>query len=70
MSEILGGLYLFARGKILNHKRITPYRSRDIEVTIAKGTPVTVDGHPMETPYGTFYITVQHEELNFIIEKQ
>lgn len=70
MSEILGGLYLFARGKILNHKRITPYRSRDIEATIAKGTPVTVDGHPMETPYGTFYITVQHEELNFIIEKQ
>lgn len=70
MSEILGGLYLFARGKILNHKRIVPYRSHDIELHITKGTPVTVDGHPMETPCGPFIINVQQEEINFIIEKR
>lgn len=69
VSEIVGGLYLFARGKILNHKRIMPYRSRAIEIDIPNGTPVSIDGHPMETPCGTFKVTVQQEMINFIIEK-
>lgn len=69
MSEIAGGLYLFAKGEILNHKRIMPYRSRLVELEIPSGTPVSVDGHPMETPQGAFRVTVQQEMINFIIEK-
>ena len=70
LSETIGALYLFARGKILNHKRIKPYRSASIELEVPKGTPVSIDGHPMETPCGSFRITVQQEEINFIIEKR
>lgn len=69
LSEIAGGLYLFARGKILNHKQIMPYRSRNIELDIPSTTPVSIDGHPMETPIGSFVISVQQEQVNFIIEK-
>lgn len=69
LSEIVGGLYLFARGKILNHKRIMPYRSRTVEIEMPDDTPVSIDGHPMEPPHGSFKITVQQEIINFIIEK-
>ncbi len=69
LSETLGCLYLFARGKILNHKCIKPYRAQYIELEIPKGTPVSIDGRPMETPHGKFRVTVQKEEINFIIEK-
>lgn len=69
ISEIVGGLYLFTRGKILNHKRIMPYRSRMVDLEVPDGTPVSVDGHPMETPHGAFKVTVLQEMINFIIEK-
>ena len=69
VSEIVGGLYLFARGKIMNHKRIMPYRSRMIELELPKGTPVSVDGHSMETAAGPFKVSVLQEVVNFIIEK-
>lgn len=69
MSEILGGLYLFARGKILNHKRIMSYRTRNIELETSKTTPFSIDGHPMDTPSGACRVTVLLEEVNFIIEK-
>ena len=70
MSETIGAVYLLARGNVLNHKRIKPYRSASIELEVPKGTPVSIDGHPMETPCGSFRITVQQEEINFIIEKR
>lgn len=69
ISEILGGLYLFARGKILNHKRIMPYRSRLVELELPKHIPVSIDGHPMETPCGKCCVSVMQEEVNFIIER-
>ncbi len=70
LSEIAGGLYLFARGKILNHKQIMPYRSRNVELEVPATTPLSIDGHPMETPRGVFNVSVQQEQINFIIEKQ
>ncbi len=68
LSELIGGIYLFARGKILNHNRIMPYRSRKIEMSLQHGTPVSVDGHPMDTPKGDFSITIEQEQITFIIE--
>lgn len=64
------GIHLFLRGKILMHNRVRPYRSREIELNVPKGTKLSVDGHPMETPVGDFRISVEQEELNFIIEKR
>lgn len=70
ISELIGGLYLFARGKILNHRRIMPYRSHRVDIDIPKATPVSIDGHPIDIPRGSVSISVVQEEVNFIIEKQ
>lgn len=69
LTQFVEAMYLFLRGKILNHKRVRPYRTRFLELEITKDTPLSIDGHPMETPVGLFRITVEQEEINFIIEK-
>lgn len=69
MTQFVEALYLFVRGKILNHKRVRPYRCHFLELEVPKNTALSIDGHPMETPVGNFKITVEQEEINFIIEK-
>lgn len=69
MFQFIEGIFLFLNGKILNHKRVRPYRTRVVEIESSSKLPVSVDGHPMETPYGPFKVTVEQEEVNFIIEK-
>lgn len=68
MMHFINGMYLFIRGKILNAKRITPYRSHDIELEIAKNCNMSIDGHPADNPVGPINVNVAQEELNFIIE--
>lgn len=70
ISELIGGLYLFARGKILNHRRIMPYRTHRVDIDIPKATPVSIDGHPVDIPCGSISVSVIQEEVNFIIEKR
>lgn len=69
LMQFVEALGLFLRGQILNHKRVIPYRSHFIDIELSKGTPVSIDGHSMETPVGEFRVSVEQEELNFIIEK-
>ncbi|MBR4573254.1 MAG: lipid kinase [Prevotella sp.] len=69
LSHVAEAIYLFLRGKILNHKRIRPYRARSIEIVAPKGCPISIDGHPSESPVGKYTIDVLQEEVNFIIEK-
>lgn len=70
LHHMAEAIYLFLRGKILNHKRIRPYRARMIEIEAPKGCPISIDGHPAESPVGKYTIDVQQEEINFIIESR
>ena len=68
-TQFIGAIYLFLRGKILMHKRVKPYRSQMVEIDSEKPLPLSIDGHPMESPVGKFTFTVEQETINFIIEK-
>lgn len=70
LHHIAEAIFLFLRGKILNHKRIHPYRARTIEIETPNSCPISVDGHPSESPVGKYTIDVQQEEINFIIESR
>ena len=70
LHHIAEAIYLFLRGKILNHKRIRPYRARTVEIETPNGCPISIDGHPAESPVGKYTIDVQQEEINFIIESR
>lgn len=65
--QLLEGLYLLYSGKILNHRSVHPYRTREILVDKAERALVGVDGRIMKTPVGAFRVNVEQEVLQFII---
>ncbi len=67
LTQMLEGLYLFLRGKYLNHKSVHPYRTREIEVFDVQRAMVGIDGRLMNTPVGPFKINVEQEVINFLI---
>lgn len=67
MTQLFEGIYMFLKGKFLNHKSVHPYRTQKIEVLEAPKAPVGIDGRLMHTPVGPFNITVEQEVINFII---
>lgn len=67
MTQLFEGIYLFVRGKILNHHSVHPYRTHEVEVERAEGALVGVDGRLMHTPVGPYRVTVEQEVVNFLI---
>lgn len=55
------------KGKFLNHKSVHPYRTREVEVFDAQHALIGIDGRLMNTPVGSFQITVIQEVINFLI---
>jgi len=67
MMQLFEGVYLFLRGKFLNHKSVHPYRTQKVDVMEAQKALVGVDGRLIDTPAGPFSITVEQEVINFLI---
>ena len=67
MTQLFEGIYMFVRGKFLNHKSVHPYRTQEIVFENTKNAMVGIDGRLMNTPKGMFSISVEQEVLNFII---
>ncbi|MGM9704708.1 MAG: diacylglycerol/lipid kinase family protein [Prevotella sp.] len=67
ITQLFQGIYLFLKGKLLNHKNVHSYRTQKVDVEQAEKMPVGVDGRLIEGPNGAFSITVEQEVINFII---
>jgi len=67
VAQLFEGLYLFVRGKFLNHRSVHPYRTREVEVNEAAHALVGIDGRLMRTPVEPFKIGIEQEVINFII---
>ena len=67
MTQLFEGIYLFVKGKFLNHKSVHPYRTREVEVEEASHALIGIDGRLMNTPVGPYKITVIQEVINFLI---
>ncbi len=67
MTQLLEGIYLFLRGKFINHRSVHPYRTRKVEVERSSGAMVGIDGRLMNTPQGPYTITVEPEVINFVM---
>ena len=66
MTQLFEGIYLFVRGKFLNHRSVHPYRTRKVEVLKADHAMVGIDGRMMNTPVGEFSVVVEPEVINFL----
>lgn len=67
MTQLFEGIYLFVKGKFLNHKSVHPYRTREVEVIEASHAMLGIDGRLMNTPVGPFKVSVIQEVVNFLI---
>lgn len=67
MTQLIEGIYLFVRGKFLNHRSVHPFRTRKVEVLEARKAFVGIDGRLMRTPVGPFTVSVEQEVINFLI---
>ncbi len=67
MTQLFEGIYLFVKGKFLNHKSVHPYRTREVEVKEASRALIGIDGRLMKMPVGAYKITVEQEVVNFLI---
>ena len=67
MTQLFEGIYLFVKGKFLNHKSVHPYRTREVEIVEASHALIGIDGRLMNTPKGAYKISVIQEVVNFMI---
>jgi len=67
MTQLFEGIYLFVKGKFLNHRSVHPYRTKEIVFEQASRALVGIDGRLMNTPEGAFTVSVHPEVINFLI---
>ena len=67
MTQLFEGIYLFVKGKFLNHKSVHPYRTREVEVQADPHALIGIDGRLMNTPVGPYKVTAIQEVINFLI---
>lgn len=67
MTQLFEGIYLFVRGKFMNHRGLLPFRTNELEISECSKALVGVDGRLIGSPKGSFTITVEQEVINFLI---
>ena len=67
IAQVAEGIYLFLKGKILNHHSVHPYRTKKVSVEKTGNALIGIDGRLMRTPIGSFTISVEQEVVNFLI---
>lgn len=67
MTQLFEGIYLFLRGKFLNHRSVHPYRTKKVEFYAAEHALVGIDGRLMNTPVGKFTVSIEPEAVNFLL---
>jgi len=69
IGQLLTGIRLFSKGRLLNHRSVHPYRTCSVEFVSTGGALVGIDGRLMRKPVGTFTLGVEQEVINMIIPK-
>lgn len=68
IGQLVQGIYLFLKGRLLNHRSVSAYRTREVTFEHIDHALVGIDGRLMAgKPRGDFRITVEQEVINFII---
>lgn len=66
LKQLLSGLWMLSRGRLLNHKKVKPYRTRLVKVLRAQNAAVSLDGR-MLAKHFPLEVTIQPEAITLII---
>lgn len=67
LRELISGLWMLQRGRLLNHKTVKPYRTKSVKVLRARNTEISIDGRLLTDRNYPFEINIMHETMTLII---
>lgn len=67
MRQLIEGVYLFVKGKFLNHKNVQVYRTKEVLIEETESLLVSVDGRLLKHPRAPYKVTVEQEVVAFLI---
>lgn len=67
VAQLIAGIYMFVRGKFLNHRGVHAYRTREVVIAKTRKALVSIDGRLLKTPARHLTIKVEQEVVNFIM---
>lgn len=66
LRQMVQGLWMLLRGRILNHKQVKPYRTKRVVIYDTEGATICVDGRTLDYKC-PLEISLMPEYLNFIV---
>ena len=66
LRQMVQGLWMLLRGRILNHKQVKPYRTKRVTIYDTEGAAICADGHTLDYKC-PLEISLMPEYLNFIV---
>ena len=66
LRQLWGGLWMLIQGRILNHRLVKPFRTREVRVLRARNAVVDLDGRILERHF-PLNIGILHEAITLII---
>lgn len=66
LRQMVQGLWMLLRGRILNHKQVKPYRTKRVIIYDTEGAAICADGHTLDYKC-PLEISLMPEYLNFIV---
>ena len=67
LRQLWGGLWMLIQGRILNHKLVKPFRTRQVKVLRARNAVVDLDGRILQERHFPLNIGILHEAITLII---
>lgn len=67
LRQLISGLWMLQQGRLLNHKIVKPYRTRQVKVLRAQNAEVSLDGRLWLDRHFPIEITIAQEALTLII---
>ena len=66
LLQLLSGLRMLLKGRILNHKMVKPYRTRKVKILRAQNASVSLDGRILDRHF-PLEVSIMPEAITLII---
>ena len=67
LRQLISGLWMLQRGRLLNHKTVKPYRTRCVKILRAQNAEISLDGRLWFDRHFPIEVTIAPEALTLII---
>ncbi len=67
LKQLISGLWMLQKGRLLNHKIVKPYRTRKVKVLRAQNAEISLDGRILADKHFPIEVSINPEALTLII---